>query len=236
MKSKVLVLAFCAIILTACANVSRSKNHIEKNYMDHRGIVLNYKNAVNPQYLSESMGLYMQYLLESDDAERFGQQVDILLEYFVVAVDDFLFIRWELGENTTVGAFIDDLRIAWVLGNAAVSFGEERYYDLSDKILNTIKNTMIVDGRPADFFDWHYNIPKDQFFLSYYIIPAMGSFPDSVFVPLEQLSASPFFFEIYINGEFAIASEEEINMIDQSLIAVAYFQRVDMLSRIFRVS
>jgi len=199
--------------------------HVEQNYMSKNGIVLNYKNAEYPQYLSESIGLYMQYLLEIRDKARFRDQVEILLEHFSVFQDEHLFIKWELGENTTVGAVIDDLRIAWVLNSASQVFEEKLYMELSDKIISTVKDTMIINGRLVDFFDWHYNIAKDQLFLSYYIIEAMDTFPDYVFEPLETLIAAPFFDELYIEGEFMKASPDEVNMIDQSLIALAYFKR-----------
>ena len=200
--------------------------HIENYYLSEEGIVLNFKNAENPQYLSESIGLYMQLLLGVRDRERFAGQVDILLDRFAVFKDDYMFIKWELGENTTVGALIDDLRIARVLSMAADIFEEEEYKKIAEKIIFTIKNTMIVDNRLVDFYDWHYNIAKDQLFLSYFIVEAMADFPDYVFKPLQELTASPFFDELYVNGKFLKASEDEVNMIDQSLIAVAYFRQV----------
>ena len=208
--------------------------HIEANYLSENGIVLNYKNAEYPQYLSESLGLYMQFLLGAGDQMRFWQQVDVLLQHFSVFKGNYLFVKWELGDNTTVGALIDDLRIAWVLQEAAEKFDVEEYGKLSETILFTIKETMIVNGRLVDFYDWHYNITKDQFFLSYYIIEAMGSFPEYVFKPLESLVADPFFAELYIEGEFQKASECEVNMIDQSLIAIAFYKRTGRMEPNFQ--
>ncbi|MCL2398931.1 MAG: hypothetical protein FWC91_04185 [Defluviitaleaceae bacterium] len=210
--------------------------HIEANYMDSRGIVLNYKDATTPQYLSESIGLYMQYLLEIRDMDRFREQVDLLLKHFAVEVNDYLFIKWELGERTTVGALIDDLRIAWILNKASQTFDEPFYLQLADRIITTIKSTMIVDNRMVDFFDWHYSIAKNQLFMSYYIVEAMElyDFPDYVYEPLEALTADPFFKEVYINGELFVADEQEVNMIDQSLIATAYFRRKNQVEPNFQ--
>lgn len=230
MKVICLIISICVLI--ACGGYSAKAHssdnltaHIENYYIAENGMVLNFKNADYPQYLSESLGLYMQFLLGMKDEIRFQQQVDILLEHFLQPVGDHLFVKWELGEQTTVGALIDDLRIAWVLKHAAAIFEDnELYSELSDRIMATIKDTMIVNGRLVDFFDWHYNIAKDQLFLSYYIVPAMSGFPDYTFVPLESLTADPFFMELYIDGEFHPAGDE-VNMIDQSLIAIAYFER-----------
>ena len=192
--------------MAACSVYAKSTSeviaHVETNYISENGLVLNFKNAQHPQYLSESIGLYMQYLLGAGDEARFRQQVNVLLENFAHFSDENLFIKWEAGEAgnlekiTTVGALIDDLRIAWVLNGAAKDFKEEYYAQISDKIISAIKETMIVNERLVDFFDWHYNLPYDQLFMSYFIIEAMEDFPAYVFEPLKDLYASPFFDEI----------------------------------------
>ena len=263
-----LITAF-VLIAVACSSsqADLETQSTAADYLSENGLILNYKNAKNPQYLSESLGLYMQYLLGTGDYEGFRRQVDIFLEHFAVfkgdhkddylfltgnpiqlvsdtnqlngaSTDAYLFVKWEIGENTTVGALIDDLRIAWVLHAAGLALGDEYYIYLSDMIISTIKEFMIVDDRLVDFFDWHYNIAKDQLFLSYYIIEAMGEdvgdFPHYVFEPLEALVADPFFDEIYENGRFLTASEHEVNMIDQSLIAIAYFRHMGFVEPNFQ--
>jgi hypothetical protein len=169
----------------------------------------------------------MQYLVTIGDAERFNIMAYRLMELFAVEIGEHLFIKWELGDHVTQGASIDDIRIAWALYNASIVFDNSHYNYLATKIMNTVKDTMIVDNRLVDFYDWHYNVTNNQLFLSYYIVPAMEhfGFDDAVFKPLETLVANPFFKELYIDGEHRYAASHEVNMIDQALIAIAYFQR-----------
>jgi len=230
MKKNLLILIILLLPLVSCDDgvlCDRVQLHTETYYMTD-GLILNFQNAQNPEILSESIGLYMQYLIPVGDSARFAEQVRVLREHFIVNEGGYSFIRWKLGEDITVSAVIDDLRIAEALTTAAVAFREPYYRQLAEEIIRTVKSTMIVDGTPRDFFDWQYGIAFSEFFLSYYNVPLMEyfNFPDSVFAPLESLTASPFFPERFVNGEFLLSDAAEVNMIDQSLIAIAYFERM----------
>ena len=201
--------------------------HVEQYYTVN-GLIYNFKQAANPEVLSESIGLYMQYLVVAHDAARFAAQVQILEEHFIVREHGYTFVRWKLGDHITVSAVIDDLRLAKALTVAADRFNEPSYHALAVEIIESIQANMLIDGRLRDFYDWHYRLAYGEFFLSYFIVPVMThfGFPDAVFEPLEGLVGTPFFLERYVDGAVLPANPVEVNMIDQTLIAIAFYKRV----------
>ena len=227
-KSYLFALMF---ILTACANAeARSEyvqQHVERYYTEN-GFIYNFKNAANPEILSESIGLYMQYLVVAGDSARFAQQVQILQNYFIVREHGYTFVRWKLGDHITVNAFIDDMRVVKALTAAANAFNQPLYRALAEEIVEAVKSNLIANGRLSDFYDWHFRLAYGEFFLSYYIVPVMEyfDFPPEVFEPLENLVGTPFFYERYVGGVLLPASPVEVNMIDQTLIAIAFFERM----------
>ena len=237
----VLILFISALVLfSGCNNRGFVPNesvqlHVE-NYYTVDGLIHDFKDAQNPQILSESIALYLQYLAFVGDAERFQQQVDILADNFIVHHNDEIFVKWILRDNITVNALIDDLRIAEALISAANRFNEPSYHDLADDIIQAIKSNMIINGSLRDFYDWHYGLAYSELFLSYYNVALMEyyNFPDAVFEPLEQLIAAPFFLERYVNGSLLPSNPIEVNMIDQSLIAIAYFERMGQVEPNFQ--
>ncbi|EMG29141.1 hypothetical protein [Listeria fleischmannii] len=47
------------------------ETHVTENYLAQNGLIADYKNSKEPQYLSESIGLYMNYLVLNHDSETF---------------------------------------------------------------------------------------------------------------------------------------------------------------------
>ncbi|HBM4133940.1 TPA: glycoside transferase, partial [Listeria innocua] len=43
---------------------SSVQTYVKENYMTKNGLIIDYKNAQEPHYLAESIGLYMEYLVE----------------------------------------------------------------------------------------------------------------------------------------------------------------------------
>ena len=84
-------------------------------------------------YLSETVGLWMEYLVMKNDFIQFDQQVDTLKKYFLTK--DYLVI-WELKgtEAAPANAFIDDLRIIDVLYSAGKQWNHESYIELADNM------------------------------------------------------------------------------------------------------
>lgn len=68
-------------------------------------------------YLSESLGLWMEYLVAKNDAIQFKKQISILHNYFLTR--DTLVV-WKIygNQKAPANAFIDDLRIIGTLYTA----------------------------------------------------------------------------------------------------------------------
>ncbi len=50
------------------------------------------------------------------------------------------------------------------------------------------------------------------------------NYRDKAYLPIQTVNADPFFTEVFQNGQFQYADPKEVNMIDQMLIALAYFE------------
>lgn len=49
------------------------------------------------------------------------------------------------------------------------------------------------------------------------------NYRDKAYLPIQTINADPFFTEVFQNGQFKFADQKEVNMIDQMLIAIAYY-------------
>lgn len=49
------------------------------------------------------------------------------------------------------------------------------------------------------------------------------NYRDKAYLPIQTVNADPFFTEVFQNEQFQYADPSEVNMIDQMLIAMAYF-------------
>lgn len=190
---------------------------IETNYMTDEGLIRSYPITDNPEYLAESTGLYMELLLQQKDESRFRDQVDVLKKFFIVKVEDDLFIKWKIGSTISVNAFIDDLRIIRLLQQAASIFHQEDYWTLANDLTATITTYQIVNSQIPHYYDWD---SKHQ-------APTMvNSYLHDDYLKILELDNQPsptidglFFAEEQTieNGE--PISSEEAHMVDQLLIA-----------------
>lgn len=85
---------------------------------------MDYKNAQEPHYLAESIGLYMEYLVEVNDSKTFQEQVSHLEKNFITEDN---FIKWEATDATTTNAIVDDFRITEALYQASEKFSFPSY-------------------------------------------------------------------------------------------------------------
>ncbi|EAE4544124.1 glycoside transferase, partial [Listeria monocytogenes] len=58
------------------------QTYVKENYTAKNGLIMDYKNTEEPHYLAESIGLYMEYLVEVNDSKTFQKQVNHLEKYF----------------------------------------------------------------------------------------------------------------------------------------------------------
>lgn len=127
--------------------------------------LVNQKNV----FLSETVGLWMEYLLLQNNLVLFDQQVKALKKYFLSK--DYL-VTWELqGRNKApANAFIDDLRIIEALYKGSELWGKTDYSDLAEKMSENIVKYQVKSNMFVDFVDIKSKYKSDYITMSY-IIP-----------------------------------------------------------------
>ncbi|MFB8426887.1 hypothetical protein ACFC4S_33555 [Priestia megaterium] len=203
---------------------------VTTHYKNQDGLIQTYERKQDIQYLSESIGLYMQYLVLAKEKKEFDKQVNLLSRHFLVQKHDNTFIKWNLTEGTT-NALIDDIRLIDALKKGSKEFKEKRYNTLAASIESTLLHTHIRNNQLVDFYDWSSKSQTNILHLSYVDDSALKNMK-SLSVSYQSViekgidPKSPFFFEIYDvdKKEYKHAHSESVNMIDQLLIAIQYEQ------------
>lgn len=199
------------------------QQEVTASYMNEYGFIHTYPNKQGSAYLSESIGLYMQYLTETGDADAFAEQFRLLKEGFVAEEPEGTFVQWMLYENSNVNALIDDMRLINVLQNAAERFGESAYQELADRLSATVSQFQQMDGYPVDYYDWSIGQPAQRITLSYLIDDPSETIDGQDL--LERMDeADVFFSEYYDFQQSDYVKSDEVHMVDQLLIAI---NRVD---------
>ncbi|MGM0897893.1 MAG: hypothetical protein ACQEV0_08335 [Bacillota bacterium] len=196
---------------------------VDSHYVNDDGVIHAYPDDRTSEYLSESIGLYMQYLLQIDDEENFGKQVTILKDHFLVEENGQLFVPWRLYEEANVNALIDDVRIAAVLEYAAGQFDEPGYLELAEQLAAAIEDRQHRQGIATDYYDWSYELVGNRLTLSY-LINELTMHIES-FDMLDGSEGPIFFPEYYDFDKKQYMESDEVHMIDQLLIAVNRFDQ-----------
>ncbi|MEZ0482267.1 hypothetical protein [Planococcus sp. SSTMD024] len=194
---------------------------VDSHYVNDEGVIHAYPDNRESEYLSESLGLYMEYLLQVGDEGNFAEQAAILNDRFMVETGGQVFIPWRLYEEANVNALIDDVRIAAALEGAAEKFKEPGYLELSRKIMSAIEDRQHQQGTAVDYYDWSYKLAGNRITLSY-LIGELTVLPES-FAMLDTGETEVFFPEYYDFDEKQYMKSDEVHMIDQLLIAVNRF-------------
>lgn len=198
---------------------------IESEYMTKEGIIRDYGRKGDVKLLSESLGLYMEYLLLRADQKRFHQQFDVLMDHFLVRKGSDTFLKWELAKGVSTNALVDDLRIIDVLLRASETFHKPIYRETALKLFQTIQEKQKTSAGYVDFYDWHHEQRADTLHLSYLYVhllttldPAMNS--SDVYARFRERHASLFYHEYYSYDTHTFKEEHkgEVNLIDQFLI------------------
>ncbi|QDP41105.1 hypothetical protein [Radiobacillus deserti] len=204
---------------------------IQEHYVNEEGWIRNYGGLADAQYLSESIGQYMYFLLVTKDEEEFAKQVDVLKEDYVVEQGGQLFLKWQLTEDTTTNASVDDLRVIESLKGASKQFLNDSYIKLANELQTTLLDTQTNKGMVVDYYDWNADQKSTIFHLSYInhdVLKDVSSIDEASYkqVMEDSILKKPFFREIYDveKQEFMEASPSTINMIDQLLIAIQYYK------------
>lgn len=196
---------------------------VDSHYVNDEGVIHAYPDNRDSEYLSESLGLYLEYLLQVEDEENFAEQAAILKDRFLIEAGNQVFIPWRLYEEANVNALIDDVRIAAALEGAAEQFAEPAYLKLSQQIVSAIEDRQHQQGTAVDYYDWSYQLAGNRLTLSY-LIEEMTVLPES-FTMLDTGESEVFFPEFYDFDEEKYVKSGEVHMIDQLLIAVNRFDQ-----------
>ncbi len=182
--------------------------------------------------LSESLGLWMLYTVESDDKERFEESFRILSEAFM-SKDGF--ITWKLPENGSAredtNALVDDLRIYKALVSAHRKWKEPEYQTTADKIGAFLGDHLIFQSVMVDFYDRFYDYQTKSITLSYLDPEAIEllnenghltsfSYEKILGVLHNMPMHNGFYPKTYHIDKNRMVYDEEINMIDQLLVAI----------------
>lgn len=200
-------------------------------YFDENKFIHAYPSTPDSQYLSESIGLYMEYLVMMEDEEKFAEQYENLMDQFVVEEEDNFFINWLIFEDATVNALIDDIRIAAALRQADQLFDQPEYSETADRIIETISRVQTNNEYTVDYYDWEVNYPAQRVTLSYLI----ADVPEDMKADqlLENVNADEVFFPEYFDvAEEEYVENEVVHMIDQLLIAINR-ERIGLSSDVF---
>ena len=219
MKINYVLLLIVLLTIVGGCGVKTVQQTVEEKYTNVDGNIHSYPLDNNSQNLSESIGLYMQYLVLVGDKKTFQLQYDRLMRDFLVEQGELVFIRWLLTEETTVNALIDDVRIITSLYEAGKLFQEPAYEKLAGQLETTITSVQQSDGFLVDFYDWSLRMPAERITLSYLINDYSASNKTKQLLKSIDETAT-FFPEYYDTKKKDYVKNKEVHLIDQLLIAI----------------
>ncbi|MFX3660169.1 MAG: transcriptional regulator [Ectobacillus sp.] len=232
----------CIILMmqekTGVKQLYKTESFIKKHMINRNGTLATYRlrgramdedEVAGREALSESSGLWLEYLLKKGDKAAFDQHIQAVYRYLA---DDSGFILWKASENgkekASTNALIDDLRIIEQLYRAYDMYGDEAYRQEAGRISKAV----LSYNRDALFYVDYYDVrlkKSGNTLTVSYINPAPFRMMKEHGVIVEQqyreivafLQELPqkgwAFPKTYRNGIYQY--DAEINMIDQSYVA-----------------
>lgn len=219
-----------------------TKSFIAKNLTNPNGTLATYlqeAKSVSPELaagreaLSESLGLWMQAALASNDQAAFEKSYETLNRYFVTDQD---YIAWKLSPEgraeVSTNALGDDLRIIGALLEGARKWKDHpewraRAIDLTETLLNRSQK----NGYLVDFYDFSKQEAPDTLALAYVDLSTLkGLMQEGVLdegtyrryhTLLQEMPDDGVFYPKSFNvvtGEYKY--EVTVNLIDQLLVAI----------------
>ncbi|WP_340081651.1 hypothetical protein [Terribacillus sp. FSL K6-0262] len=232
-KGTILLICCMALFLNFSAlpvteSVTRT---VGRHYQNSDRLISSYgdERRDSSPILLESMGQYMEYLLLADDQKGFEEQFQLLQEHFAVEQAGEIHLKWQIGENISTNASVDDFRIIEVLMAGGEKFHDAAYTDLAEQIWDTMIRTQLTDGLITDFYDRSWKQQSSEMHLSYINFTVLEDMRAPNLEEYKRIlrggqTDTPFFIEIYHprDKSYHTADPETVNMIDQFLIAMQY--------------
>ncbi|MDX8046442.1 lipoprotein YdaJ [Gracilibacillus sp. S3-1-1] len=177
-------------------------------------------------YLSESIGLWMEYLIDKNDSTEFAKQFQTLSNHFL---SEQSLIPWRIENETQAeaNAVIDDLRIMKALLVAGEKWNDKKYTQLAADVGKSIAQFNIVDDYFIDHVNLQNNMPGDFLTLSYLDADAITMLYEHGWISEEQyernrdllinapISSNGFFPKTYYPTDNHYEFDDEVNLIDQ---------------------
>lgn len=233
--AKILLLLICSLLLflnfSSAVDQETVTRTVKQQYKNKEGFIASYGDGERDTspILLESLGQYMEYLLIVGDSQEFEEQFLLLQSHFTVDTDEGTFLMWQLEEDVTANASVDDYRIIRTLLRGGEQFHNSSYISFANQIWNTMNKTQTVNGLIVDFYDWSSQQRTSEIHLSYIDYEVLEKMQPSKLnrykqILLEGLNDNLFFNEIYKpeNNSYQTANTDTVNMIDQFLIAIQY--------------
>lgn len=209
----------------AAAGQLQAEQFIRGHLLQQDGRIATDLQTRSDEYLSETAGLWMEYLVLQGDVQTFSEQKDVVEKYFLT--NDYL-VTWmiEGKKKASANAFIDDLRIMNALYDAGEKFNDRAYSKLAKKMARALEKYQVKDGLFVDYIDTRSKEQGHDVTLSY-IIPAgldriknSEGYEASRALLLEAPANSKGFFpKTYHLQTKEYSYEDEVNMIDQLYLA-----------------
>ncbi|QHZ45020.1 hypothetical protein [Bacillus sp. NSP9.1] len=189
-----------------------------------------------PVYLSESLGLWMEFLVDKKDGTHFQEQYQHLTESFLMNSG---LVTWKIenGQASGANALIDDLRIMLTLDQAADLWGNRKYKKTARQIGAALKTYNMNNGIFTDFYDSSSKAASKDITLSYIMPDALAVLKKNGTIDEETvernvniLYTAPlkngFLPKLYNTETKEYSYDNEINLIDQ-LYAAWHLQQGD---------
>nr|WP_261769300.1 glycosyl hydrolase family 8 [Paenibacillus xylanexedens] len=184
--------------------------------------------------LSESLGLWMQYALASDNEVMFEQAYKQLQTYYVIRPD--VYIAWKLDpqgkSHVATNALGDDLRIMGALLQAADRWNQGRADKLAtaSALSRTLTQRTEQQGYLVDFYDFKSGHSTDTLSLVYVDLLALQAMRDHQMLGpdvysryediLHKMPDDGLFYPKSMNvNTKAYTYDDKVNLIDQLIVA-----------------
>ncbi|MBK3494633.1 hypothetical protein JFL43_07145 [Viridibacillus sp. YIM B01967] len=242
MKMRKMILLLCSFVLSACSSSNQPDGQMKKlsaeaaiaeteaftqSYLIEKdGRIRTNLTDRADNYLSESIGLWMQYLVERDSNRQFHNQVEVLNHYFLTKDN---LVTWELNGNVkaSVNAAIDDLRIVDALFEAGEKWENPAYTELAKRIGKRLVDVQMKNKLMVDYVDLKSKQQSNEVTLSYIIpsgfeqLKSAGLLNEDVYeanrnlliqAPISKNGLYPKYYNV---EKATYHYDEEINLIDQ---------------------
>ncbi len=182
--------------------------------------------------LSETIGLWMEYAVLTDNYPLFEIAYQQLDQYFVTSQG---FIHWRIKENgqTTeqVNAFMDDIRIIHALLGAEEHWNKSKYNKMARKITKALVIQGTYKQMFVDFYDWEHDRKSPSISVQYLDIQtirrlyALGWIDQNILNQVEQVAieashqSSPLYPTRYHIDTNQFIQEDTVNLIEQMYTA-----------------